>query len=285
METILQQLAQAARVRVAQDRQQHSLEELQLLCRLEGTPRVPFRFEQQLRQAAGGLGFICEVKKASPSRGVISPDFPYLDIAGAYEAAGAEALSCLTEPRWFLGSDQIFAQIRRQVQLPMLRKDFTVDVYQIYQARLMGADAVLLICALLDPATLAAWLEVCEKLGLTALVEAHDPTEVKMAVTAGARVIGVNNRNLRDFSVRPDNCLRLRELVPPDRIFVAESGIQGAETVATLAAAGVDALLIGEALMRAADPKALLTALRAAGRLAKQHPARVPDAQGEREPL
>ncbi|NJP39732.1 indole-3-glycerol phosphate synthase TrpC [Oscillospiraceae bacterium HV4-5-C5C] len=284
METILQQLAGAAGARVARDQQQRSLAQLQLLCRLEGPPGAPFRFEQQLRQAAGGLAFICEVKKASPSKGVISPDFPYLDIAGAYEAAGADALSCLTEPRWFLGSDQIFEQIRRQVTLPMLRKDFTVDVYQIYQARLMGADAVLLICALLDEATLAAWLEVCEELGLTALVEAHDQAEIRMAVTAGARVIGVNNRNLRDFSVHQDNCLRLRDLVPPDRVFVAESGIQGPETVAALAAAGVDALLIGEAFMRAPDPGALLATFRQAGAGARPPVAAGSGGPGTSEP-
>ena len=194
---ILDELAAYAAERVKADAAKHSLQELKERCQDLPAGRTPFCFEQALR--ADGLSFICEVKKASPSKGVIAPDFPYLRIAQEYEAAGADCISCLTEPKWFLGSDKIFTDIRETVHTPMIRKDFTVDAYQIYQAKLMGADAVLLICAILDTKTIASYLELCDNLGLTALVEAHDAAEIQSAVAAGARVIGVNNRNLKDF--------------------------------------------------------------------------------------
>ena len=181
--TILEQLAAHARQRVAADREANSLDVLQAQCRALGKGGGE-GFQAAL--AKEGLSFLCEVKKASPSKGVIAKDFPYLDIARAYEAAGAEAISCLTEPKWFLGSDQIFREIRQAVATPMLRKDFTVDPYQLYQARLMGADCVLLLCALLDTRTLADYLALCDDLGLAALVEAHDEKEVASAVAAGA---------------------------------------------------------------------------------------------------
>ena len=212
------------------------------------------------------MSVLCEVKKASPSKGVISEEFPYLDIARTYEAAGADAVSCLTEPKWFLGSDDIFRSIRREISIPMLRKDFTVDEYQIYQARLLGADAVLLICALLDTHTLAQYLELARSLGLAALVEAHDETEVRSAVSAGARIIGVNNRNLKDFSVDFSNAARLRDLIPSGRVYVAESGVTSSEDVAALRRIGADAALMGEVLMRAGNPKALLREMREAAR-------------------
>lgn len=219
-------------------------------------------FEQALRRP--GMSFICEVKRASPSKGLIAPDFPYIDIARAYEAAGADCISCLTEPKWFLGSDGIFREIRGTVSLPMLRKDFVVDAYQIDQAKVMGADAVLLICALLDTTAIARYLEKCDALGLAALVEAHDAAEIASAVSAGARIIGVNNRNLKDFSVDFGNAARLRDLISPGTVYVAESGVTGPASAAALKAIGADAALIGEALMRAPDKAAMLRALREA---------------------
>ena len=259
MGTILDTIAAHARERVAADRAQVPLEALKELC----TQLPPARdFAGAL--AKPGLRFICEVKKASPSKGLISPDFPYLEIARDYEEAGADAVSCLTEPKWFLGSDEIFSEIRQAIELPMIRKDFTVDEYQLYQARLMGADAALLICALLDAESLARYLEICASLGLTALVEAHDAAEIAAAVAAGARVIGVNNRNLKDFSVDFSNAARRRELIPPEALYVAESGVARPEDAAALAAIGADAVLMGEVLMRAEDRGAMLRAMREA---------------------
>lgn len=262
---ILDELADYARIRVAKDSEENSLDILkELCCNSSAHPnRPPFCFEQALRK--DGLSFICEVKKASPSKGIISKNFPYLDIATEYERAGADCISCLTEPKWFLGSDQIFTDIRAKVDTPMIRKDFTVDKYQIYQAKLMGADAVLLICAILDTKTIAAYLELCDQLGLTALVETHDETEIQSAVAAGARVIGVNNRNLKDFSVDFSNAARLRDLIPADCIYVAESGVKNEADVAALKNIGADAVLMGEVLMRAADKSALLARMRNAG--------------------
>lgn len=262
---ILDELADYARIRVAKDSEENSLDVLkELCCNSSAHPnRPPFCFEQALRK--DGLSFICEVKKASPSKGIISKSFPYLDIATEYERAGADCISCLTEPKWFLGSDQIFTDIRAEVDTPMIRKDFTVDEYQIYQAKLMGADAILLICAILDTKTIAAYLELCDQLGLTALVETHDETEIESAVAAGARVIGVNNRNLKDFSVDFSNAARLRDLIPADCIYVAESGVKNEADVAALQRIGADAVLMGEVLMRAADKSALLARMRNAG--------------------
>ena len=209
-----------------------------------------------------GLSFICEIKKASPSRGLISPDFPYMDIAAAYERAGADCISCLTEPAYFLGSDRIFRDIRGSVKLPMLRKDFTVSAYQLDQARVMGADAALLIVSLLDEKTLEAYLERCEELGIAALVETHDEAEIRLAASAGAGIIGVNNRNLKDFSVNVGNAARLRDKVPAGCLFVAESGVATPEDADRIRRSGADAALVGEALMRAGDKAAMLAALR-----------------------
>ncbi len=257
---ILDQLAAYARIRVERDQSVIPLEVMRELAASAPTPGSSFA--EALAQP--GIRFICEVKKASPSKGIISPDFPYLDIARDYQAAGADCISCLTEPKWFLGSDEIFRSIRSQVQLPMIRKDFTVDEYQIYQARVMGANAVLLICALLDTATIARYLELCDRLNLTALVEAHDSAEIASAVAAGARVIGVNNRNLKDFTVDFDNAARLRDLIPPHCLYVAESGVKSPADVAAMARIGADAVLMGEVLMRAPNKAALLAEMRGA---------------------
>lgn len=261
--TILDTLADHARQRVAADIAQIPMERMRELAQQGGRGNGG-AFRDAL--AAPGMRFICEVKKASPSKGIISPDFPYLDIARDYAQAGADCISCLTEPKWFLGSDRIFTEIRQQVCLSMLRKDFTVDAYQIYQAKMMGANAVLLICAILDTATIADDLQLCDELGLAALVEAHTPEEIASAVSAGAKIIGVNNRNLKDFSVDFTNAARLRDLIPPDALYVAESGVTRPEDARTLRAIGADAALIGEALMRAKDKGAMLAAMREAAK-------------------
>lgn len=257
---ILQQLADYARLRVEQAKQQLPFEVLKE--RALALPGSGKRFQQALEQP--GLSFICEVKKASPSKGIIDPEFRYLDIAKAYEAAGADCISCLTEPKWFLGSDEIFTQIRAETTIPMLRKDFTVDEYQLYEAKCMGADAVLLICALLDTPTIARYLELCDTLGMSVLVEAHNEQEVASAVQAGAEVVGVNNRNLKDFSVDFSNASRLREQIPAGVLFVAESGVSSPEDVAALHHIGADAVLVGEYLMRAEDKAERLQEMRRA---------------------
>ena len=206
--TILDEIAAKTRERVARDREALPLDALRELC-AQGAPADGAAFVSALR--APGLRFICEIKKASPSKGVIDPDFDYIAIARAYAAASADAISCLTEPHWFLGSDDIFRAVRGTVSTPLLRKDFTVDAYQLYQAKALGANAVLLICAILDTHTIAQYLEICNTLGLAALVETHNEAEIDSAVSAGATLIGVNNRNLKDFSV--DFSLYYRPLV------------------------------------------------------------------------
>lgn len=219
-----------------------------------------FPFEQALKN--DGMSFICEVKKASPSKGIIAEDFPYVEIAKDYERSGASAISVLTEPQWFKGENAYLEEISKSVSIPLLRKDFTVCEYQIYEAKLIGASAVLLICSLLDTETIRAWIKLCDKLGLSALVEAHTEEEVKSAVSAGARIIGVNNRNLRDFTVDITNSIRLRNLVPSEILFVAESGIKTRADVAELENTGVNGVLIGETLMRSKDKKAMLDELK-----------------------
>ncbi len=220
-----------------------------------------FPFIEALR--GNEISFICEVKKASPSKGLIAPDFPYLEIAKDYEKAGASAISCLTEPYYFMGADNYLSEIAKNVHIPVLRKDFTVDEYQIYEAKLLGASAVLLICALLDEDTIRRYNWIAHSLGLNALVEAHDEQEVEKALRAGAEIIGVNNRNLKDFTVDINNSARYRQLVPDNIVFVSESGIKTNEDIAKLRANGTNAVLIGETLMRAADKKAELDRLRA----------------------
>lgn len=218
-----------------------------------------FPFEKALKKP--GLSYICEVKKASPSKGVIAQDFPYLQIAGEYEDAGASAISVLTEPEWFKGKDSYLREIAENVSVPVLRKDFTVDVYQLYEAKILGASAVLLICAILEKDVIAKWIKICDRLGMSALVEAHTEAEVKTALDAGSRIVGVNNRNLRDFTVDLNICKSLRAMVPEDVIFVAESGISKPEDIRQLKQSGVDAVLIGEALMRADNKRESLRRL------------------------
>ena len=221
-----------------------------------------FSFEKALKK--DDLAFILECKKASPSKGLIAPDFPYLSIAKEYEAAGADCISVLTEPKWFLGKNEYLEEIAKEVSIPCLRKDFTVDEYMIYEAKTLGASAVLLICAILSKDQIEEYLGICDELGLSAIVETHDEKEVETAVSANARIIGVNNRNLKDFTVDSNNSRKLRELIPSDRIFVSESGLKTPEDVANIRRAGADAVLIGETVMRAADKKEALKLLRSA---------------------
>lgn len=256
---ILEQIAERTRLRVEELSAEIPLHEVKSQA-LDMSADTGFPFERALRSE--GVSFICEVKRASPSKGVIAEDFPYLDIAKSYESAGAAAISCLTEPYWFRGSSQYLKEIVREVSIPVLRKDFTVSEYMIYEAKALGAAAVLLICAILSPAQLKEYLELTHSLGLSALVEAHDEAEVRTAVESGARIIGVNNRDLRTFEVDITNSARLRGLVPRDRVFVSESGITAPQDVALLRENGTDAVLIGETLMRSADKRAALDALR-----------------------
>ena len=257
--TILDKLADLSRARAAADQEKVPETVLREQAKALGKGNG-VAFLSALKKP--GISFICEIKKASPSKGLISPDFPYLKIAADYERAGADCISCLTEPEYFLGSDQIFREVRAQVSLPMLRKDFTVSAYQLDQARMMGANAALLIVSLLDVKTLEAYLERCEELGIAALVETHDGEEIRRAVSAGAKIIGVNNRNLKDFSVDFENAARLRDRIPADCVYVAESGVKTPEDVRRLRQIGADAALIGETLMRSADPAETLDQLR-----------------------
>lgn len=258
---ILERIVAATAKRVAALKETTMLETLKSQAKRS---EKPFAFEQALakKQAAGEIAFICEVKKASPSKGVIAVDFPYLEIARDYQAAGADAISVLTEPDFFQGANDYLTEIKDQVTIPVLRKDFIIDAIQIYEASLIGADAILLICSILDTETIREYLEIANELGLSALVEAHDEAEVKQALAAGARVIGVNNRNLKTFEVDLQNSIRLRQLVPPEILFVSESGIRTAEDITKLRKNGTNAVLIGETLMRSGDKKVALDQLR-----------------------
>ncbi|MDE6659837.1 MAG: indole-3-glycerol phosphate synthase TrpC [Eubacterium sp.] len=256
--TILDKLADYARVRVEISKKSVSAEMIKQQAL--NLPKGNFEFENALKKK--DISFICECKKASPSKGIIAEDFPYLQIAKEYEEAGADCISVLTEPKWFLGSNAYLKEIANAVSIPCIRKDFTVDAYMIYEAKVLGASAVLLICSILSEEQIKEYIQICDGLGMSALVEAHDEHEIRMALNAGARMIGVNNRNLKDFSVDTDNSKKLRNLIPSDVLFVSESGVQNADDVAKLREIGADAVLIGETLMRAEDKNAKLAELR-----------------------
>lgn len=256
--TILDQLAAHARDRV--EAAEKVLPYPELLARATALPKGDFAFEKALRK--DDIALICECKKASPSKGLIAPDFPYLQIAREYETAGADCISVLTEPKWFLGSDEYLREIAGSVSIPCIRKDFTVDPYMICEAKLLGASAVLLIVSILSEAELRDGIRLCDELGLSALVETHSEEEVAAALRCGARMIGVNNRNLKDFTVDTENSRRLRELIPREVVFVSESGVRTPEDIASLRAIGADAVLIGETLMRAQDKAAKIRELK-----------------------
>lgn len=250
---ILEEIAEKTRERIRKEKLQFPLDQLKALA--EKAPQQP-SFLEALKKP--GMSYICEVKKASPSKGLIAPEFPYLEIAKEYEAAGASAISCLTEPFYFMGSDAYLREITETVDIPVLRKDFTVDKYMIYQAKAFGAAAVLLICAILNDQELLEYRELAETLGMDALVEAHDENEVARALKTGAKIVGVNNRDLKTFKVDMNNSIRLRNLAPDNVVFVSESGIKNAGDIAILERNRVGAVLIGETLMRSPDKKAAL---------------------------
>lgn len=260
MKNILEEIAARTRERIAKEKSRISVSELEnRIQEVNKNARQKITFLQALQK--DGMSYICEVKKASPSKGLIAPDFPYLAIAKEYEQAGASAISCLTEPFYFQGADQYLREISAAVQIPVLRKDFTVDEYMIYQAKSLGASAVLLICAILDDGELRAYRQLAKELGLDALVEAHDEYEVDRVLNLGAEIVGVNNRDLRTFQVDMNNSIRLRKMAPDNVVFVSESGIRTPEDIRLLYEDKVDGVLIGETLMRSPNKKAALESL------------------------
>lgn len=269
MSNILEKIAERTKERIREEKKSRPLFDIRAEAEClaasggrESWDALPF--EKALREGSAGKNpaFICEVKRASPSKGIITEDYCYMDIARAYERAGAAAVSCLTEPFWFRGEDRHLRDLAEIVSLPILRKDFTVEPYMLYQARVLGASAVLLICSVLEAAELQDYLSLSASLGLSALTEVHDEYELETALACGARVIGVNNRNLKDFSVDTKTSTRLARLIPQDILFVVESGIRTREDVRLFREHRADALLIGETLMRAADKQRALESLR-----------------------
>jgi len=249
MTNILHEIAERTKMRV------NAQKNNEVIIKAQSLPKGGFSFGRALKD--DDISFICEVKKASPSKGIITENFNWLDIAQKYEKSGAAAISVLTEPYWFMGADSYLQEIAGVCKTPLLRKDFTVDEFMIYEAKVLGASAVLLICAILEQGQLAEYIKIADSLGLCSLVEVHDEAEVEMALKADARIIGVNNRNLKTFEVALTTSERLRKLVPPEVIFVAESGIKTREDVARLREIGADAVLIGETLMRGAELSSL----------------------------
>ena len=257
---ILEEIAEHAKERVKASKLNFGTKEIEV--KAFELPKGDFTFKKAISKE--GLSFICECKKASPSKGIIAENFPYLDIALEYEAAGADAISVLTEPKWFLGKNEYLKEIAVSVDIPILRKDFTVDEYMIYEAKILGASAVLLIVALLSREQIKEYLDICDRLGLSALVECHDAEEINIAVEAGAELIGVNNRNLKDFSVDIGLSGNLRSKVPNGVLFVSESGIKGVQDIEAVKKIGADAVLVGEALMRAENKKGMLESFKKA---------------------
>lgn len=255
---ILDELAKYSKYRAEEAKKNLDLEEIKK--KAESKVKGEHNFLKALSKE--GLNFICEIKKASPSKGIIAEKFDYLSIAKEYEKAGASAISVLTEPKWFLGSNEIFKEVRNVLGLPMLRKDFTVDEYQIYEAKLLGADAILIIVSITSLENIKKYLEICENLGLDALVETHNEEEIEIALEAGAKIIGVNNRNLKDFSINFDNAKKLREKVPKNIIYVVESGLKDKNDIRDIINLDANAVLIGEAIMRAENKEAFIKDLK-----------------------
>ena len=262
---ILDEIAEKTRERIAAEKKSFPFEELRRRAEALASDNKtdnPKQFPFYRALKTPDISFICEVKKASPSKSVIAEHFPYLQIAEEYEKAGANAISCLTEPYYFLGSDRYLQEITNKVTIPVLRKDFAVDAYMIYQAKVLGASAVLLICSILSQTEIEEYQAIATELGLSALVEAHDEREVEMALRADASIIGVNNRDLKTFTVDINNSARYRSMVPEDIAFVSESGIRTRADIEKLVENGTDAVLIGETLMRSEDKKQALDILR-----------------------
>lgn len=257
---ILDEIAKKTRERIASQKLQISLNVMKEQAYKLVEKEKKFPFEAALK--GKDIRFICEVKKASPSKGVIAKEFPYVSIANAYEKAGASAISVLTEPYYFLGDNQYLKEIKEAVTIPVLRKDFTVDEYMIYEAKTLGADAVLLICSILSEEELNEYIKIADSLGISALVEAHTQEEIAMAIRCNARVIGANNRDLKTFQVDIQTSIRLRSLVPNDILFVSESGMKTTQDIAALKENHVNAVLIGETLMRSENKKEMLDELR-----------------------
>ena len=257
--TILDRIVDDTRLRVNFQRTIRPLPDITEACRIFPR-RVGFPFEKAL--TADGISFICEVKRASPSKGMIAERFPYIDIAREYEEIGASAISVLTEPKYFKGSDRYLQEISENVSIPLLRKDFIIDEYQIYQAKLLGASAILLIAAILPDDSLENYRRLAESLGMSALVEAHNADEVERSVSAGARIIGINNRDLRDFTVDIGNSIGLRPLIPDDVVAVSESGLSKPEDIRRIGEAGFDAVLMGESFMRSGNRQEMIEAMR-----------------------
>ncbi len=254
---ILDKIAQSTYERVAREKKQISLQVVKETAL--SLPKGNFEFERAVEE--GDISFICEVKKASPSKGIIAEEFPYVEIAKDYEKAGASCISVLTEPEYFKGNKIYLKEISENVNIPLIRKDFVIDAYMIYDAKIHGASCVLLICSLLNEETIKKYIRICDELGMSALVEVHDKEEITMAINAGARMIGVNNRDLRTFTVDVSNSERLRKLVPDNILFVAESGIKSKEDIKRLRNAHVNGVLIGETLMRSGNKAQVLAEL------------------------
>lgn len=262
---ILDKLTKATRARIEKKKMIMPYDEvknqaIKIVKQERDIAEFTFPFERAIEKR--GLNFICEVKKASPSKGIIAQEFPYLDIACDYEKAGADCISVLTETDYFLGSDNYLQEIAQAVSIPVIRKDFLIDPYMIYEAKTLGASCVLLIAALLDTKTLSLYREICDSLGLSALIEVHDERELESALNSGARMIGVNNRDLKTFKVDINNSIRLRQLVPNKILFVAESGISKPEDIKALKEANINGVLIGETLMKSNDKGQMLKALK-----------------------
>ena len=256
---ILDEIVAKTKIRITERKKEKSLDTVIEEALQKEVDNI-FPFEKALKNE--DIAFICEVKKASPSKGIISEDFPYLDIAKEYEEAGADAISVLTEPFYFEGKDIFLEEIAKKVKIPVLRKDFVIDEYMIYEAKALGASAVLLICSILEEDILLKYIKLANSLGISALVEAHDESEIKRAISCGARIIGVNNRNLKNFTVDINNSANLRKFVPEEIIFISESGIKTLEDIKRLREFNVNADLIGETLMRCENKKKALDKLR-----------------------
>ncbi len=258
--SILDKILDSTKQRVASKKAKLPLNELKNKLDSMDCARAESSFEKALKTKDFAL--ICEVKKASPSKGIIAHDFNHTQIALDYAQGGANAISCLTEPEFFLGSDEYLSEIRQSVSLPILRKDFIIDEYMIYEAKLIGADAILLITRILSKEQLKDFFTLASELGLDVLVETHTLDDVKKALFCGAKIIGINNRDLQSFEVDLNHSIRLRSELPDDVVCISESGIKSYDDIRLLRENGINGALIGEELMRSQDKQALIRALK-----------------------